>query len=898
MPELVDKEGRKVRLADREEANQRFLSGDLLLEGGPVPVLNKSTGEVGTVPADQAEAALRSGQYALSDREELETWKIKQEAADSPVRAGLEGVARGVLPFGIADTLQQDVALFTGGVAGNERFRREAEARREENPIASTVGEVAGTIGTMVATGGAAASLKAETAIASKLGGGLLARTAGRAATGAVEGAVFGASQGAADSVIENKALTAESILSYAGEGLLWGSAGAAGIGLAGEALGKGAAMGRRGLQGMSAKSKAVVRDMLEKRTGRPVSEGAMELLGDAYANASGVVSGADKKTIREFTSLGPAGKALREKVTKAPQLIDDTVRRGRAILDEGATATREVLDESVGAYKVANVKAKTAGKDLVPALEDAVERVRFIQAQADEMLTDAATWGERAGVKQISDAAQTLRGRMDDIAKKGGPDATAELFVELDNFKRIVGKRSKAGRFAVDSKDSSAIARIRGWYEDQLRPHLELEELYGGAATMQRETNAAWTEYLGAQDFHRKSFLTKIDKDGFNPIYTHDPAKLQGFVTNLGTASNEAREEALEKYIKAQRRIADAMEANMDLSDAGRLAAKGAREGADRLESFLRKAREDVADVNRYREMEQIARESASAFGGAMIGGGLAAAVGPEALAVGALFGGMARPDKVVRSLAAMERIAGNATAKVRSASKAIVGRAKGYAPQARTAVRAARPVAAAEVYQRTVKRLMESGSSQAPQGDLVDVSGEVSEMLTQRRQLAIGFLRSKLPRGLPGGAFGHLQKPTIHPLDAEVFARYVDAVERPRSVIDDLRDGVATPEAIEAIRTVYPELYGQLRAQVQEALLELSAAPPYASQVELALLFGIAADPSLEPAFIARMQSVSQEPEEAPAQGPSRPAPPSKAPDLSGGSETAMQTLVTRER
>lgn len=122
----------------------------------------------------------------------------------------------------------------------------EAQALREVNPIASTIGEVGGTIAGAAAAPG---SLLARATPAGRLAGfaarvgeaipgaGILARTGRLAATGATEGAISNAGQYLGSIALEDKDFSAQGFLASMKDGALYGGGAAGALGVAGEGL-------------------------------------------------------------------------------------------------------------------------------------------------------------------------------------------------------------------------------------------------------------------------------------------------------------------------------------------------------------------------------------------------------------------------------------------------------------------------------------------------------------------------------------------------------------------------------------------------------------------------------------------------------------------------------------
>lgn len=169
-------------------------------------------GTPGEVPDEQAQQALVSG---YTPRQPSADEMRRKQAAEQPGQAALEGVARGVT-MGFGDPI---LAQLQHDITGKPRVQALAEmkARKEENPIASTAGELGGVLGTSLATGGGASAL---------VGGGLKGA--------ALEGGLYGLGGMVSEKALANQELTSDNLAA----------------GLVGGALASGAAHGAFSLLG------------------------------------------------------------------------------------------------------------------------------------------------------------------------------------------------------------------------------------------------------------------------------------------------------------------------------------------------------------------------------------------------------------------------------------------------------------------------------------------------------------------------------------------------------------------------------------------------------------------------------------------------------------------------
>lgn len=163
------------------------------------------------------------------------------------------------------------------------------------------------------------------------------------------------------------------------------------------------------------------------------------------------------------------------------------------------------------------------------------------------------------------------------------------------------------------------------------------------------------------------------------------------------------------------------------------------------------------------------------------------------------------------------------------------------------------AAPKADPEAEFKAARERVGAMASQAPQLPPGTPPG-VAQAATKAGQ----FLASKIPASPAQGSSlqPHLVRYEVSPGEQQRFLSYVRAVDDPTSVLRDLERGRMTPEGLEALRTVYPELYAQVQAQATEELTRLQKPLGYQEARELGELLGVVGHPAMEPAFIAAIQ------------------------------------------
>src|ERR1700761_5786445 len=127
-----------------DEAAKAFAAGTMQ-PAGPQPMVDDQ-GKPTVVDPQGVKLALSRG-YKLSTKEANNHAVDLQEAGEHPIQAGLEGAARGLIPG--APTILNAL----GDTREGQQLRKEA------NPTASTIGELAGNVGQAVAFGAATGGL-------------------------------------------------------------------------------------------------------------------------------------------------------------------------------------------------------------------------------------------------------------------------------------------------------------------------------------------------------------------------------------------------------------------------------------------------------------------------------------------------------------------------------------------------------------------------------------------------------------------------------------------------------------------------------------------------------------------------------------------------------------------
>lgn len=142
------------------------------------------------------------------------------------------------------------------------------------------------------------------------------------------------------------------------------------------------------------------------------------------------------------------------------------------------------------------------------------------------------------------------------------------------------------------------------------------------------------------------------------------------------------------------------------------------------------------------------------------------------------------------------------------------------------------------------------------APFDDVPAIQAAMSE----HSVAAANYLHSVMPDGLKPSQniFGRKYPPS----DADIadFARHLDAVTNPLSVLEKVGNGTVALAEIRALQAVYPSIYYKLQKQVISDITEKGDKIPYSRRVMLGTVLQIPTDASLQGQFIADMQQKYQ--------------------------------------
>lgn len=142
----------------------------------------------------------------------------------------------------------------------------------------------------------------------------------------------------------------------------------------------------------------------------------------------------------------------------------------------------------------------------------------------------------------------------------------------------------------------------------------------------------------------------------------------------------------------------------------------------------------------------------------------------------------------------------------------------------------------------------------------DLHGIAPNISASLNTSAARATQFLAQKLPAQEISSPFTEPYKPSQSELAK--FSRYYSIIEKPLTVLSQIKDGTLTKESIETLQTVYPKLYSQMQNAVMDQITTKMAndpaSVPYSTKLMLSMFTGNDLTNSLKQSNISSAQQV----------------------------------------
>lgn len=913
-----DGAGNPVEAPDAATADAMFERGELGFERGKTVPVRAPDGSIWDLPAENYAKARRAGARLVSE-EEIRAEKMAKEAESqgplvAAARSAAGTVINPILAVGANLSPSAENREATRDVLRGIKAKEDAAA--EAYPVASGVATVASYVAPALLTGGASLGARAATAGAAEGAAQVTARglaaaslqrgtvpgivnaagvtaenlairyaarmgasegakkVIGLAAQGAAEGVVASAADAAVDATINDPDKVAESIVMSAGPGMLMGAAGNVAFGLVGRAIAKGASATKEQVRGLA---RRLVSDSAEAGAVPPAAQGAAEsavarFLGEAPEPKAGPAAKgiASAFNVDEADAARMFSREGADALDNPEKWLERSTEKVTKSLDEIVESAEELDDELFkGAGKLETIKRVSGGKiDTGRAFDSATAMFAEARTRIDELAANAGEFEKYGALNKLRK--ELASGEWDDRLMKAAAsdDAGAAIAFEMDNLKRVIGYAAK-----VKPGDMGSVQNLKrdvaGVYEG-LRRYLEADDVFGDFAQVQRDVNAGWTKSLRQSFKYNKAFRERLGSQDFEILRKHAPKKIKAWLENAGEFENSLEDEALAELLEGSRERAEVYQR---ILGGGDNRATKLVKGIDGFRDTWRAVTEQNQTRMAAKKISDQAK-SRAIFGSAAVAGlgMVAGASGGESLTGAGIAGAaIANPAAAARALAAIRSTVGKRSSAILGAAGGVSNRARGVAAKVgKPALNAARGAVLFQAYRDAVREVSRPDDGLAAPPDLDVIRPGLGQAVLQKRAAAKDYLKSKLPSGAIGqGMFGHLEAPKVTEYQQRTFMEYVRGATDPLSVLEDVKNGTATFEAVDAVRAVYPRTFAEIQQVVSEQLAGLKEPPPYQSRLELYRVFGVASDPSLSPEFFATMAAIrGQEPEAPQAQ------------------------------
>ncbi len=816
-----------------------------------VPIYNPATNLVENHDEKTASELIRAGMGEVASPE-----RIQQDALERKYAGGLgnQALALGAAVARGATAGLSDVALTELG--GND-YREALSAYRELHPTTSTFGELAGALAMPIPGGGEA---------------GLLATVAREATVGGI----IGGGAALSEQALSGKGYSGEALAAGVGLGAILGG------GIGGAFSGAG-----RLVRGGSETLKSAVRRpgveaieaLVEHQTGeaaaRGVGEAGSSILAKAYKLAG--VDGATE--LAELTGLRKASVEARHVAANAEQIIE---RASKTFVQEAekTESTLQLLREKAGIGKKEQWAAKVAVERPAETLQAARELAAQHLGRFNEMVE--AGEGTYGNVNKLNTLRKKAAATLEKLKNTADP---AEAAYAYDLLKRDIGsiaKKVSKGRLSNQQATASALKEI--YHESQ--GFLENAAIWGeDAAAMQRSVNHEWETVIdqARTDPRVQRFLTFQEGKFTDPgKYILDPVKANKLLRNAGDEANAEAIAGWKTRLGNQQNLAQAALENSSLSAAERR----------QLETFSASSSKQIQALTDIEEAALRRKQLNGLGGGAFVGnmalGAIGGAIGSDgelggagAMAVAAGF--LGNPRRAIRMLAGLETAVGRGVRSVEKTGQEVVAK-KGASILPRVVTASALEVFDRKKAIQNIETIRNTTPAQIAtqvrqnMGAFAMYAPALLDDAVKTAQRAATYLSVHAPQ--PSARPGVIMAMNLPPSDyeIEIFERRRKAVAKPLSVVDDIKSGIITPEAVHAIKNVYPEVYMRIKQSLMVELGELAGrgeSLPLKKIMSLETFLGQPVEGINAPEVIdAIQQSYKKDTEPKPGK-PARPAP-----------------------
>ena len=470
-----------------------------------------------------------------------------------------------------------------------------------------------------------------------------------------------------------------------------------------------------------------------------------------------------------------------------------------------------------------------------------------------------------------------------------------------------VKGLRTDTRRMAgsISSNQSRNMLEIANGLQaaaDKTRETLMSEKLWGKAvASAQRDVNEIWSGgAISAMKRFGKNFMRDTGEEHYfrgGNIFENDPAQTAKSLRSLGTPEGWLSETAMSDYIEHAGKLIDTIGEKYGVEGGEKALIDETKAQLTELKARFGSVKDKADLAKKYERMLGIEEHNRGIANSLPLLGGVLG--GPIGAGVGAAARSLMQPASIAHGLSEMAR----ATERIHAVTDGVkTWLSKGAGAVSSTGRNRVLTSAALHVWSRKGKSDRETYQERATtvtNADLASVGPHV-EGLPPDVQAAAGggtaralqYLQALLPAKAGGPT---LMNPT-RAIQAAVpeqqkFAKAWATVVDPTSAIRDLKRGQLSPIQVQALKTVYPRIYDDVRLSALQGIAQADAsgnAIPLHTRQQLSLLLDLGG--AAQPAFSDQMVDIIQQglaAQNKPAQG-------QKAPQLSKGLKSPSQSQL----
>lgn len=889
-------------------------------------------GERVRVPAEQFREAIDSG-YKYVDESVKKEERLQKEYGDSPGRTFAEGIGRS-LTLGLSDK-----ALIALG-ADQEGMRE----RQERNPIAAGTGEAVGLIAPILLSGGGAGIAKgAGAAILEKTAAGQaakLAATVGKGAgslvkneiakgalklgaEGAIEGAIAGVGKTISEDALGQADFSAEALMANVGTSSLAGASFGAALGAGGAAFSK---YSKKAL----GKFRSEAIDSLNLPEADKIKLKAQEAAMDDLAKINETFENPEiKQAINELGYKAPATegilspstitKNLESSLAQSPSLPGLTVGgKLKAFVNETQEKAASLFEKAKESTPFdLGTKAR---QNIMGSIN---ERLRPAQDTLKRIYNDLGEAPVRdRGVKLLR-----TRLQKSDIARlgldKGIAKRIEDVLPELNTinsvnvFKKGIGKEMSAAYRAGELNQAELLSDIYDTLSRVERLGIEDAALRAGPKTGPKLAKSYLKAFDDSMEAYRSIYKeytplaeqlgTKLRRpDDFLDWLESAPAEKIGSrlvdMNDYGTALKMSKDFPELFDVARGRKLADLMKSVSD--NTGTISIQKFQTKVSKMTPEQKKILFgfDAAQQKKLNNILTVMKELPKNINpsGTSINQTFLDIINPvfqgkELLRYAVYRGGdKAIKQYLIKSVPVLTEAERQINKTKGSISSAVNGFFKSVSPAIAVGALSVKDDRKIENAKKVYEQIYNDPQSfidkfLVKNKDLEDAAPNVSAALQQKMLSGMRFLQSKVPSQKTDYA-AHDYTPSRSELLG--FQEYVEAVEKPLSVLDKMRSGYISPRHIEALKVVYPQLYSALQEDLNAKM------PKKISKTQATMLqqlMGVKIRPTADYNLLNSITN-PQQPQQAPQQQSSVPVSGAKMLNQSSRAQSGVDKVLYR--